>query len=491
MTTEVTTRSDAPVADPRFARQRARILDLAADLARAEDLVEASRMLIDTVQELAGAEHGECLWVDATEGSVWSEIEAGREHSVAHGLSGHAVRCGRIVVVDRAREDPRFIARVDAPGADGRERLLLAPIAGADGQVHALLVARRPATEAPFGPVECERLEQFRRFAGPMIDHLASALDAAGAVAEQPQTYRAEALEEHRAGPQHGDVVRITPAWVSRTFWVIVGFTLTAVGFVGLGSVNHYSTGVGVVRAGDRTQVIARYPGTVDQVAVAVGDSVRRGEVVVRLDDDLLEDEARRLDAEYEAAARAHMLDLSDDAAARTVRDVASQRRAVADQLEQRIIRASHDGVVVDIRARTGHAVAPGDVVLTVTTGDGGLELLALLPGDDRPRLSVGKPLRFEIPGYRHEHQWFPIVAIDDAAVGPGEVTRMLGPEVGDSVVPPSPAVLVRAHIPAAHFEADAERYRYHDGMVGTADVRLERQSLFRVLFPFVDEVTR
>jgi len=49
----------------------------------------------------------------------------------------------RPVCVERAKDDPRYHRDVDDPGGNGDERILAQPIAGSDGQIHAVVIAIR------------------------------------------------------------------------------------------------------------------------------------------------------------------------------------------------------------------------------------------------------------------------------------------------------------------------------------------------------------
>jgi len=483
----------APEPEPELLpREHQRVLWLAGRLATAETLEQACRVGVDAVREFGEAERGYCVLVDAAHDLVWSESGDEREWSAERGLIGAVARTGGTLVVEHAGDDPRFVPSLDDPEGDGRQRLMLVPLCGDDGVVHAVLVAARSAATPAFGPRSRARLGEFARRAGPMLEHLSAVLDVEDALEQENDSpFRAEALDEHRQGPRHGDVVRVTPGWIGRTFWVIAAAFVAGVLFIGFASLDRYSSGVGVVRARDRVAVVTPHAGTVDALVVSVGQRVAAGDVLVRLDAAMLRDELRRLDAEHEVRLRNRMLDPRDEAAAQAVMSLASRREAVADQLREREIRAPRGGRVIDVRAQPGHAVAPGDVLLTVGEPEGELQLWALLPGDDRPQMAPGMHVRFQIPGYRHGHQWFPVVAVDDAVVGPQQAARMLGPQVGDSVPPIGASVLVRATIPRSTFSTDLHDYRYHDGMVGMAEVRLEREPLFFVLFPFLEPLRR
>jgi hypothetical protein len=44
--------------------------------------------------------------------------------------------------------------------------------------------------------------------------------------------------------------------------------------------------------------------------------------------------------------------------------------------------------------------------------------------------------------------------------------------------------VIVRAHLAARTFEASGREYTFHDGMMGKAEVKVDHESLLRVLLP-------
>ena len=57
------------------------------------------------------------------------------------------------------------------------------------------------------------------------------------------------------------------------------------------------------------------------------------------------------------------------------------------------MIRARSDGMIGDVKVRIGQLVAPGDIVASITGDVGSLEVIALMPGEDRPRLAPGMTL--------------------------------------------------------------------------------------------------
>ena len=51
------------------------------------------------------------------------------------------------------------------------------------------------------------------------------------------------------------------------------------------------------------------------------------------------------------------------------------------------------------------------------------------------------------------------------------------------------PVVLVKARLPSPTFEAEKKIYRYHNGMQGTAEIRVRSERLLWVLVPSLKAV--
>ena len=93
-------------------------------------------------------------------------------------------------------------------------------------------------------------------------------------------------------------------------------------------------------------------------------------------------------------------------------------------------------------------------------------------------------PLRLELDGYRYQYRALTIDQVGEEVVGPAEVKRYLGPDIGDAVAVSGPVVLVQAHLPSATFTMDGRALRYHDGMSGRADARVRSERIVLALVP-------
>jgi membrane fusion protein (multidrug efflux system) len=254
--------------------------------------------------------------------------------------------------------------------------------------------------------------------------------------------------------------------------------------FVIVGTLNEYATGPAVVRIDGRTTLAADRPALVNKVNVAPGDRVRTGDVLVQL---YASEEA----AEYEAAERefndqlSKLLNRPDDATAREALVSLRMRRDLArSRLDQRSVRAPHDGVVGDMRVRPGQMLEAGMSVLELVGEQASATVIAMLPGRYRPLIKRGTALRFEIEGFHRRAQELEISDVADQVVGPAEAARYIGKDLSDAFPVEGPVVLVQAHLPADSFEAEGERFQYAQGMHGRAETVVRNEPIAYAFLP-------
>jgi len=137
---------------------------------------------------------------------------------------------------------------------------------------------------------------------------------------------------------------------------------------------------------------------------------------------------------------------------------------------------------------RPGQRVEPGEIVGSLVEGGGGLEVVALLPGEDRPQLANGMQMRVELTGYRYAYQHVPIDSVSADVIAASEARRILGADVADGLAVGGSVVVVRGRLAREDFEVDGQTYRYHDGMTGKAEVRLRSE---RIVFAIVPGLRR
>lgn len=467
-----------------------RAVAAARRLAVVTELDACEAVIVEILLELLDLDRAYCLYYDAATASLWSQAKlagaAGDHRSAVAGMAGWAARTGLPAAATCVGEDARFVGAIDDPNGDPTDRLIVHPVHGSDGEVHAILIGARRARRAPLGSGEALLATRFARLVTPVLDQLSihgAAQQVLDAAAGDDGLFRKEARDAY-ALPRWGDVVRVSPGWLARAYWLLVALLVASAVFISVAEVATYSAGPCVVRSLARTTISAREAGNIAAVTVAPGDQTTVGTVLARLDDSDQRAAVARLDQEFQARLRNHLLDPADAAIDAALRGVRAQLEAARASLEQRLVRATAQGIVGDVRVRPGQRVEPGDIIASVFEASQGLEVIALLPGEDRPQLGPGMTLRLELAGYRYAYQTVVITSVSTDVTGPAEARRMLGVEVSGDLPLPSSVTVVRGRLPSPEFVVDGQSFRYHDGMVGGAEVQVRSEPILFALVP-------
>jgi multidrug efflux pump subunit AcrA (membrane-fusion protein) len=267
-------------------------------------------------------------------------------------------------------------------------------------------------------------------------------------------------------------------------FWVLLGACLFALVFSALVHVSEYAEGPAVVRLEGRMDLPSPVRGTVASVEVRPGDRVEAGQVLARLGAAAELAELERYEREFELLLRQRLRSPADEGVSQALASVRAQRELARARLEQWTVRAPEAGLLSDVRIRRGQHLAEGELVASLTREDSAAVVTAMLPGEYRPLLGVGKPLRLELRGFHHQYQELTIDEVGGELVGPQEVQRALGPTLSASLEVSGAVVLVRARVASRSFLADGERFQYFDGMLGQADARVRSQPILLMLIP-------
>jgi biotin carboxyl carrier protein len=465
-------------------------LNAARRLAAQPDLASAGELLQRAAEESVDADRVYCLLYDPAGEILWSRtsgVAADERHeSPAVGLVSFVARTGHAVRVERAAEDPRFERDADDPAGAHCEHLLAVPVSHAP--VLAVLCAVRDSGRAPFSAADENALALLAGTVAPSLVQLAMATRLE-ARSRSAHVFREEAVEYHAAAGAgaEGDWLRLSPRWLSATFWLLAALVVAFVMFAAVGTLDEHSTGVAVVRLTGRAEVTAMQAGRVIAVDVKPGDRVSAGEVMVRFDSAAETAEVARIEREWELQLVERLRDLSAAAPAQALIGLRAERDLARFRVDERVVRAPKPGIVGDLRCRPDQHVTAGDILLSLNSANGAdarPALTVLLPGEHRPLLRPGIKLNLELRGYAHAPQHLTIAAVSEDVVGPEEAKRLLGPEVAAAVPLNGPLVRVEAFFPRDTFEARGERYALHDGMWGTADVPVRSESLLVALVP-------
>jgi multidrug resistance efflux pump len=297
--------------------------------------------------------------------------------------------------------------------------------------------------------------------------------------------FRKDAIEHAtRARGFEGGPLRMSPRWVKMSFWMIVALALVAVAYSFVGKINEYAVGPAVVRVKGAVEVTATSQSIVASVEVNPGQHIEAGQVLVRFHESQETAELDRLNREFELELVKVLRDPQDPSAKQSLTTLSASRELARRRVEERTLRAPQGGVVGDVRIRSGQALQPGDVVVSIVGEGARYSLVAVLPGHYRPMLQPGMDLRLELAGYRYAYMTVKIESIGDEVVGPTEVKRFLGQQLADTVQVGGPAVLVEATLPVATFESDGQKYNFFDGMHGSAEARVRSERIILSLVP-------
>ena len=237
-----------------------------------------------------------------------------------------------------------------------------------------------------------------------------------------------------------------------------------------------------MIKSTRKTPVTARSKGVVIAVAVQAGDEIQVGDALAFLDDIEQRDATRRLSRELEAALHDQKLNpvhATEDAALRALKLQLEQAQAA---LESRVIRAPTKGVVSDVRISAGQQIDIGEIAASVVDPDEQLQVLALIPGADRPQLAPGMRIRLQLSGYHYIYQDLVIEKISEV-MGSNEAHLVLGSDAENLHIR-GPVTVIRAKLPNSYFVVDDQKFRYHEGMIGTVEVSLRSERAIFAILP-------
>jgi multidrug efflux pump subunit AcrA (membrane-fusion protein) len=444
----------------------------------------AARAAIAAVVQLIGADRARCLYCNDESGQVWSGAEADdAESSVTSGIAGFAVRTLSGVAVPQAADDALYRREIDDPAGTGRERLAAQPVAGPDGHVHAVLIALREPHRPPFNHDELAW--------APYIMQLSMRIEADEIIGDRldrgpSDIFRQEAIMNLVRRGQRGDVVRVHPGWVRAAYWLVLISLAAAITYAALAHVHEYAAGAAVVQFTGRRELLAHEAGTIASLEVVRGQRVARGQVLARLHDAEQVGQLRTLETEFESKLVAYLQSSADPSVKQALGAIRSQRDSARVSVESRTIRAPADGFVKEVLVRNGQRVEPGSVVLSIVENpaEEGLQVIAFLPGDQRPRLQPHQPFRLTLPGYRDVHITSEVRAISEVLGAAEARARFVGDRIGDSLQLAGTVVAVEARLTSPEFESDGKKFQLHDGMIGRVEVQMQSRSLLQSLIP-------
>ncbi|MBL9019399.1 MAG: HlyD family efflux transporter periplasmic adaptor subunit [Myxococcales bacterium] len=436
-------------------------------LALQNDLTTADRILRDALLEVSSSLS--CMIVYPGQDGLWT---LGADDEIPK-------EAGPIVAVAQARR------------AVVASHTALIPIVTTTECVAVIILTRNPRNPG-YQPIEQLAMLGLARESAAILHHLAvqHLQKATELEADKGSLYRPEALEAHRSRGTEGAPIHISPVWVRRAYPLIVLAVLVAAAFSIFIKVPTYSTGRGVVIL-DGITVTAPAMGTVEKLAVAPGQAVAKGTILVKLQAAAEQDELANAKAELDNATRPYLSEQSDETAKKQLASIWARYNTAKSKLEQRTIRAPKAGTISDIRTRGGALLQPGDPIAMIVEGGNTLpEVFAFLPAKDRPRLFPGQTLQVGLSGYTKIRELAEITYVAREGIGATEVAKLLGPSLGDALRMPQDGsyVLVKARLPRRTFETDHAILPFHHGMQADTEVKIAEKPFLVTLFPALEK---
>ncbi|HEU0037172.1 MAG TPA: HlyD family efflux transporter periplasmic adaptor subunit [Kofleriaceae bacterium] len=387
------------------------------------------------------------------------------------------------------RDAQPLIAVATARRAVISSHTALIPVITSSETVAVITLTRNPRNPG-YHPVEQIAMIALARESAAILHHLAvTHLQRAAEInADKGGLYRGEALEAHRSRGNEGVPVHLTPAWVRRTYPMLIIAILVAVVVSVFITVPTYSTGPGMVSF-QGTAVTAPAPGTVDQVFVQQGDQVKKGQVLARLHAANEEAELAQANSELEAIKIQYLFDQTDEQVKKSLASATARVERARAQVDTRVIRARKDGTVSDRRIQPGQALNTGDHILTIVDPGTEPEIVAFLPGKDRPRLRKGMELQIELAGYKKTREIAIITSVGSEVIGGQEAARFLGAQQADSIkLQNGSFVIVKARLPSRTFKTEHRTYRYYHGMLATTESKIQSKPFLVSLLPALEK---
>ncbi len=307
----------------------------------------------------------------------------------------------------------------------------------------------------------------------------------------QQPLFRQEALNHHARPEARGSLLQIQPLWARLTFWIIVvAFLLLSVAWAVV-SIDDYATGPVFMKVKGLEDVTVTSQGRVSQVFVTRGQRVQAGQPLMELHANLESVERDRMMQEFRTQLAAGLADPLNTGTRQTLATLRTQVEMSEARLSERTLRAPISGRVHDVRVRPNQFVGPGQVVVSILEEQAEVFAMAMVPGQFRPMVKPGQPMRLEISGFPFVYQDLEVTSVSDELVGPAEMSRVLGPGLGDAVTLQGPHVVVEGRLHSPTFEVDGRTYNYYTGMPGTAWVKVRARKGWLLLLPILEMIRK
>lgn len=302
-----------------------------------------------------------------------------------------------------------------------------------------------------------------------------------------PQLFRQEALEHHARPEAQGTLLQFEPRWARYTYRVIVGLVVTLGVGLALVEINDYARGPVLIQVQGQEEVPATAGGRVSRVLVTRGQWVKAGQPLLELHATSERADYERVEQEFQARLASQMMDPLNPGTRQELASLRAQLEQSRSRLAERVIKAPRDGLLNELRARENQFLTAGEIVATLTQDNAEAWAVVLVPGQYRPLLKPGLPLRLELTGFPYVYQTLEVASVSDELVGPAEVQRYLGPGLRDVFSLEGAQVVVKARLPGNTFQFDGRSYNYYTGLPGNAWVKVRARNGWVTVLPVLE----
>lgn len=295
--------------------------------------------------------------------------------------------------------------------------------------------------------------------------------------------YRESAWKTYRRGTELGTPLELSSALGGSVYHALVVGLLVGLVFLVCVPINDNVRGRGFVRLLGSRAVASVTDGPVERVLVKPGAHVAQGQAIVEQYSADQSTEVERLSKEFDGLWVRLLRDPLDAEARQAMTTTGPALRRARARLDECTVRAPIDGVLTDVRVAEGKHVVKGDTLFVVAPEGARVEVIAVLPGSSRPQVTTRSAGRFWVDGADSN---IPVSLTDlhADAIGPAEVSRLLGPSVQGSVVVEGMSFVVTGALREQTFQEDGRARPFFQGMSGDLDVTLDRKPLLFLLVP-------
>ncbi|HYH98229.1 efflux RND transporter periplasmic adaptor subunit, partial [Hyalangium sp.] len=178
--------------------------------------------------------------------------------------------------------------------------------------------------------------------------------------------FREEALAHHARPEARGSLLQLSPLWARGTYWVLVVLVVCGGVMLSLVDINDYGQGPTFIQVKGLEDVAATVGGRVSRVLVQRGQRVKAGDPLVELYSNTEKAERERVAQEFRTQMAALLINPLNTSARQAVAGLGAQLELSDTLLAERALLAPHDGVVNEIRARSGQFLSQGEVVASI-----------------------------------------------------------------------------------------------------------------------------